>query len=176
MTDYYFLIISGGPGHIVEIDESKLGAKRKYARGRYAPGLHLWVFGGVDRVTKKVFVRIVDDRTRDTLLPIIQENIEIGSTIYSDTFRPYFTLNQLGYQHQMVNHSREFVSEDGVCTNTIESLWGEIKADLKIRRGYNAQQISLVLDEFMYRREFREDDIFEKILEHIADKYQVNDY
>ena len=76
----------------------------------------------------------------------------------------------------MVNHSREFVSEDGVCTNMIECLWGEIKADLKIRRGYNAQQISLVLDEFMYRREFREDDIFEKILEHITDKYQVNDY
>ena len=153
----FFIVIPGGPGHIVEIDETKLGAKRKYARGRYALGLDLWVFGGV-------------------VLPIIQDNIEIGSTIYSDTFRPYFTLNQFGYQHQMVNHSREFVSEDGVCTNTIECLWGEIKADLKIRRGYNAQQISLVLDEFMYRREFREDDIFEKILEHIADKYQVNDY
>ena len=175
MTDYFF-IISGGPGHIFEIDETKLGAKRKYARGRYAPGLDLWVFGGVDQATKKVFVRIVDDRTRDTLLPIIQDNIEIGYTIYSDTFWPYFTLNQFGYQHQMVYHLREFVSEDGICTNMIECLWGEIKADLKIRRGYNAQQISLVLDECMYRREFCEGDIFGKILEHIADKYQVNDY
>ena len=86
----------------MEIDETKLGAKRKYARGRYALGLDLWVFGGVDQVTKRAFVRIVDDRTRDTLLPIIQDNIETGSIIYSDTFRPYFTLNPLGYQHQMV--------------------------------------------------------------------------
>ena len=93
----------------------------------------MWMLGGVDRVTKKVFVRIVDDRTRDTLLLIIQDNIEIGSTNYSDTFRVYFTLSQLGYQHQIVNHSREFVSEDGVCTNTIESLWGKINAVLKIR-------------------------------------------
>ena len=31
----------------------------------------------------------------------------------------------------------------------------------------------LVLDEFRYRCECREDDIFEKILEHIANKYKV---
>ena len=29
----------------MEIDETKLGAKRKYARERYAPGLDLWMLG-----------------------------------------------------------------------------------------------------------------------------------
>jgi len=76
----------------------------------------------------------------------------------------------------MVNHSVEFVSEDGVCTNSIESLWGEIKAELKIRQGYCAGQIDGVLDEFMYRREFYKQDIFEKLLDHIVLLYNCNDY
>ncbi len=140
------------------------------------PGLDLWVFGGVDRNSKRAFVRSVPNRTRDTLLPIIKDNIELGSTIYSDTWAPYFTLGENGYTHQMVNHSEEFVSNEGVCTNTIESLWGELKAELKIRRGFCEGQINGFLDEFMYRREFRGEDIFEKLLEHIALFYRVNDY
>ena len=168
-------VFSGGPGHIVEIDETKLGAKRKYNRGRLNPGLDTWLFGGVDRVTKKIFLRVVDDRTRNTLLPIIQENIELGTMIYSDTWAPYFTLNQNGYNHAMVNHSVEFVSDEGVCTNTIESLWSEIKAGLKIRRGFGKAQVEGYLDEFMYRRQFKLEDIFEIMLVHIAEIYIVND-
>ena len=37
--------IIGGPGSIIEIDESKFG-KRKYNQGRYVEG-H-WVFGGIE--------------------------------------------------------------------------------------------------------------------------------
>ena len=42
----------GGPGKVVEIDESKFG-RRKYNRGRYQEG-H-WVFGGVERGTSKAY-------------------------------------------------------------------------------------------------------------------------
>ena len=42
----------GGPGIVVEVDESKFG-KRKYNRGRKVDGC--WVFGGIERVGKKVF-------------------------------------------------------------------------------------------------------------------------
>ena len=46
----------GGPGIVVEIDETHVGAKRKYNRGRFNPGLDKWVFGAVVRVTKRVLV------------------------------------------------------------------------------------------------------------------------
>ena len=42
----------GGPGTVVEVGESKFG-KRKYNRGRKVDGC--WVFGGIERVGKKVF-------------------------------------------------------------------------------------------------------------------------
>ena len=44
------LIRIGGPGHIVEIDESKFGHKQKYHHGRFGEGP--WVFGAIDRVYK----------------------------------------------------------------------------------------------------------------------------
>lgn len=49
----------GGPGQIVEIDESKFG-KRKYHRGHYVEGQ--WVFGGYERETGRVFMVTVEER------------------------------------------------------------------------------------------------------------------
>ena len=43
----------GGPGHIVEIDES-LFSRRKYNRGRIVP--EKWIFGKYDPATKEGFL------------------------------------------------------------------------------------------------------------------------
>ncbi len=153
-----------------------MGAKRKYNRGRAHPGLDCWVFGGIDTTSKRAFLRLVDDRKRETLLPIILNTITQGSHIWSDTWAPYFTLNQHGYQHSMVNHSQEFVTANGVHTQEIESFWGQIKAELKIRRGYNKVQLQGYLDEFMFRRAFPVGDFFEHFLGQVANQYHVNDY
>ncbi|XP_024892367.1 uncharacterized protein LOC112467785 [Temnothorax curvispinosus] len=59
----------GGPGCIVEIDETKIG-KRKYNRGRLVKGQ--WIFGGYERGTKKIFIVPVQDRTEETLLALLE--------------------------------------------------------------------------------------------------------
>ena len=56
----------GGEGKIVEIDESKFG-KRKFHRGRRVDGV--WVFGGIERGSNRMFMKIVDSRSSQTLLP-----------------------------------------------------------------------------------------------------------
>ena len=63
----------GGPGEVVEIDES-LVAKRMYNVGRLLE--HRWVFGGVERQTNKGFLQLDQDRSAGTLLDIIQNRIE----------------------------------------------------------------------------------------------------
>ena len=57
----------------MEIDESKFG-KRKYNRGRWQEG-H-WVFGGIERHTKKAFLVEVPQRDAATLIPIIQHYLQ----------------------------------------------------------------------------------------------------
>ena len=58
----------GGPGVIVEIDESKWRLKRKYNVGR-VPHNGQWVFGLIERVTSKVSLIIVNNRPAAELLP-----------------------------------------------------------------------------------------------------------
>jgi len=98
----------GGPGLTVEIDES-LFARRKSHVGRVLP--QLWVFGGICRETRECFMYAVDDRTAATLLPVIVACIHQGTTIMSDMWAAYGGIAALGYAHQQVNHSVEFVNQ-----------------------------------------------------------------
>ena len=50
-------IVIGGRGSIVNLNETCVSTKRKYQRGRVHPDY--WVLGGVDRITKRWFARIV---------------------------------------------------------------------------------------------------------------------
>ena len=88
----------------LEIDES-LFAQKKYNNGPGQAVPEQWVFGGYDPNTKKGFLITVDARDADTFLPIIQEWVAPDTTIYSDQWRAYNNLQNIGYNHQMVNHS-----------------------------------------------------------------------
>ena len=62
--------------NVIEIDESLFGKKQKYVRGRTTK--KQWVFGLVERGTRKTFFKSVSDRTRQTLLPIIESKAQRG--------------------------------------------------------------------------------------------------
>lgn len=121
----------GGNGTIVEIDESKFG-KRKYNVGRIVEGQ--WVFGGVCRQTRDCFMVPVERRDSDTLLSVIQERVEPGTTIISDCWKAYSCLSDHGFHHLTVNHSINFVdpSDKSIHTNTVERLWREVKAKVPL--------------------------------------------
>ena len=142
--------VIGGPGIVVEIDESKFG-KRKYHRGHRVEGV--WVFGGVERTPeRKIFAVKVEDRSAETLIPIILRHIRRGSIIYSDMWRGYNTLNQLGYEHLTVNHTANFRDpETGACTDSIEGSWGSMKSKIPSRNTVH-DEIDDHLFEFIWRR------------------------
>lgn len=134
---------------IIEIDESLFGKKRKYNVGKITR--QCWVFGLTQRNTRKVFFTIVNRRTKKVLIPIIQKHVSRGSTIYHDDWAAYKKLEDYGFLHGTVNHSREFVSRQGVCTNTIEGLWGDVKLRLRSMHGVCMDDLQLYLDEYCYR-------------------------
>jgi len=142
----------GGPGTVVEIDESKFG-KRKYNRGKRVDGV--WVFGGIERDTTppKCFFLTVEDRSAATLIPIIKQYILPGTTIVSDCWKSYSSLRDEGFLHQTVNHSIEFVSESGAHTNNIESRWNALKKSLP-RYGTRKDLYDSYFAEYCIRRKF----------------------
>ena len=64
-------ITLGGAGVIVQVDESVL-VKAKYYRGRNLNRPQHWVFGCYDTTSKLGYICFVQDRSGNTLLPIIQ--------------------------------------------------------------------------------------------------------
>ena len=70
---------------------------------------------------------------RTSLSSLIKKFILPGTKIITDEWKTYNTLEQEGYIHGVVNHSREFVNSDDPAINTqkIERLWKSLKNGLK---------------------------------------------
>ena len=143
----------GGSGVVCQIDESNFRCKPKYHRGRY-PENEIWVFWNCRYIifTFSNFVRIINDRSANTLLPIINEVCLPGTVIYSDQWRSYNRISQLGFVHSTVNHSLRFIDpETGAHTQAIESYWAKIKNRIKQRKGVLGEKLDLYLVEWMWK-------------------------
>uniref|UniRef100_A0A0K0F3A6 DDE_Tnp_IS1595 domain-containing protein n=1 Tax=Strongyloides venezuelensis TaxID=75913 RepID=A0A0K0F3A6_STRVS len=94
-----------------------------------------WVLDGVESTSeRKLFVRVVESRNAETLLPIIQQHFLPETTIRTKCWRGYARLGQLDYIHETVNHFLQFRdSETDVHTNTIEITWLGIKLKIPLR-------------------------------------------
>lgn len=141
----------GGEGKVVEIDESKMG-KRKYNCGRIIDGQ--WIFGGIERESRKMFIMTVEKRDQKTLLEAIKKKIAPHTTIISDCWKAYACLNEHGFLHQTVNHSENFVDPStGAHTQNIERSWRDMKSKVP-KYGRSEDHWDGYLAEFLFVRKF----------------------
>ncbi|XP_076031782.1 uncharacterized protein LOC143019698 [Oratosquilla oratoria] len=177
----------------VQIDEARFAGRRKYNRGRMLDGDHApeeededeiaennrnhgrridgpWVFGLIQGRDVRYFY--VEKRNAETLIPIIQREVEVGSVIHSDEWAAYRQLQQVGFHHATVNHQHHYVdSATGVHTQKIERSWLESKIDiLKKKRGVPFHHFQGHLDEYCWRYSKGPDgDLFLCILQDIRE-------
>ncbi|PSN37908.1 hypothetical protein C0J52_19526 [Blattella germanica] len=99
---------------------------------------------GIDRDTKESFVVKVDQRNKETLIPLINTFVLPGSKICSDGWKAYTSLESEGYIHGLVNHSIEFISSEDPSnhTQTVERQWKSLKNSIK-REGREGSQDDL---------------------------------
>lgn len=144
--------VIGGEGVVVELDESKLG-KRKYERGHRVEGV--WVVGGIERTeAKRTFIVTVENRSAAALLGIIHRHVLPGSIVFTDMWKGYAGITEvLNLEHRTVNHSVEYVSEDGTHTNTIEATWCGLK--LLVPKRNRTKDVEGFLWEYMWRKKNR---------------------
>lgn len=143
----------GGEGKIVQIDETAI-SKRKYNVGRILKNQQYWMVGGIDD-DGQCFLKITRFRNRGILENIIIENVEIGSTIWTDGWGGYNKLNDLGFSHGTVIHNRRFVSPEGIHTNRIESTWGAFKRKYRNATNKNPDNIDGYISDFLFRRKYK---------------------
>ena len=90
----------------VEVDESYFGAKRiRGKRGRGARGKIPVV--GVLKRGGKVYTKVVENCSREQILPILKGKILEESTGFTDGWKSYQVLIYQGFQHYRIYHSKD---------------------------------------------------------------------
>ncbi len=92
----------------IEVDESYFGGVRKEKRGREAAGKTI-VFGLLKR-GGKVYTILVADVKRDTLLPVIREEIRHDSVVYTNGHTAYNALDVSEFLHYRINQGIYYFS------------------------------------------------------------------
>lgn len=142
--------ILGENGKTVQIDEAAHSKKHKFHVGLYFP--IRWVFGMVEEGTGWCKFWFVPDRTRNTLIPLIQAYVAPGARINSDWWLAYQPLAGLGYRHYRISHAFEFVCRlTGATTNLIECMWKHTKEATIRNGGCLDEHLQVKLDVYAFR-------------------------
>jgi transposase-like protein len=148
----------------VEIDESYFGGRR--VRGKRGRGAFkkVPVFGLLKR-QGKVYTQIVPNCSRPVLTAILKGKVALGSVIYSDGWKGYSGLVDLGYKkHHRVDHGRNQFVKRKAHINGIENFWGIAKMRLAKFRGLNRATLRLHLKECEFRFNHRRDNLYQLLL------------
>lgn len=109
----------------VECDETYVGGHRPGVRGRGAANKTI-VFGMFQR-DGDVIAKVVPNCKKATLTPIIEENIQDGSTIHTDELYSYHGLEAKGYKHETVQHGAEEYVRGNSHVQNMENFWKHLK-------------------------------------------------
>jgi transposase-like protein len=179
-VDRYFRLLRGaiyqarsgepialGPEHIVEGDEVYLtaglkgeagnqpldrdprrrGLKRR-GRGTWAsdrvPILGLLCRGGQVRL---VTLRNVQTAT---IRPVIEQLVQRGANVYTDSYDIYHFLDRAGYPHATVNHGAGEYARGAVHCNTIECTWSWLRQAIRTYRGVSKVYLPLYVAQFEF--------------------------
>lgn len=135
----------------VEVDEAFIGKGSKVYNWSAVCTRKQPIIGIVERESKRARLFLVDNRNAKTIEKLLLEHIEEGSTVYTDSWRGYAGLSE-HYIHSSVDHSSGEYVRGNVHTNSIESVWGRFKRN--IRRSHikiSAKYVQLYINEFCWK-------------------------
>ena len=141
----------------LEIDESYFGGKRKGQRGRGAKDKTI-VFGILER-KGKIYTKIVENVSAETLMNEIKNKTLKGSVFYTDGWKSYASLEQYG-KHNIIDHDKELVDINYNHINGIEGFWSFAKERFHKYHGINKDNYLFYLKEMEFRFNNRDNNVY----------------
>ena len=153
----------------IEIDESYFGARRIRGKAGRGAGGKTILFG-LKKRNGRVYTQVVTNCSARQLIPIIQDKVSEASTVYTDGFKTYDGLVNMGYKkHYRISHGDNEFANGRNHINGIENFWGIAKARLNKFRGLSKRTFYLHLKECEFRFNHRNEDLYKYIL-HVLTK------
>ena len=119
----------GGPGETVELDESYITTtkfnKRKVLRSEMK---QIWIFGGIEKQSKKFFILRVYGRDKYTIVNVIKHFVLPGSRISTNGWKTYSELQEEGYIPDLTKHSIKVTTNEDSGS---ERVWKSLKETMK---------------------------------------------
>jgi transposase-like protein len=120
-----------------------------------------------------VIVKVIADRTKETLLPVVYNTVKPDSILMTDENSAYLDLGK-DFQHFTVNHSaKQFVNEMAHI-NGLENFWSHLKRGIDcIYHWVSKEHLQSYIDEYSLRfntRKFATQGRFDLILAGITGK------
>ena len=141
----------------LELDESYFGGKRKGNRGRGANNKAI-VFGILER-NGKIYTKIVENVSKETLMIEIENKTQKGSVFYTDGWKSYASLEQYG-KHNIIRHDKDEFAKEKNHINGIEGFWSFAKERFHKYHGIKKNNYPLYLKEMEFRFNNRNESVF----------------
>ena len=149
----------------VEIDEGYISTGNKgYSRHHYfgtgRGSLKTTSILAIVERAGRIKLFVIPDTKATTLTKIIIDNVSKNTKIFTDSFKSYNVLRELGYTHATVNHDeKEWVNkETGAGTNCAENVFSNFKRNIKgSYRKVSPHKLQLYLNEQAFRINYRDE-------------------
>ena len=145
----------------LELDESYFGGKRKDNRGRGAKNKAI-VFGILER-KGKIYTKIVENVSAETLMNEIKNKTNKGSVFYTDGWKSYASLEQFG-KHNVIDHDKELVNNHNHI-NGIEGFWSFAKERFHKYHGISKINYPFYVKEMEFRFNNRNENVFKLLID-----------
>jgi transposase-like protein len=142
----------GGEGGVVEVDETYIG-KIKGAKVQRGQHHKMAVLSLVHRESGQARSFVVEDATRQSLVPIVMRNVQRETYIMTDEHAAYTgQFRDVFLGHGRVAHSRGEYGRGRVHTNTVEQFFSIFKRGMKgIYQHCSEKHLHRYLAEFDFR-------------------------